>query len=162
MADVELDISKMKNLVELLKGGMPGIKVGIMGQKNKRKKGEPTNAEVGFENEFGKMTGPVKIPARSFIRMPLMTHFYDKLVSKKSLTKKEFEKAVKNGKADDFARKVGLVAEETIQEAFATRGWGNWKENAPYTVMKKGSDSPLIDTGQMRRSITSKIIKDEK
>jgi len=159
MADVELDISKMKRLVGFLQNGMPSIKVGIMGQKNKRNDGIPTNAEIGFANEFGKMTGPVKIPARSFIRMPLQTHFYDKLLSKKSLTKKEFEKAVDSGQADKFAAKVGLVAEETIQEAFATRGWGEWKPNAPYTVEQKGSDSPLIDTGQLRRSITSKVMK---
>lgn len=162
MADVKLDISKMKTLVAFLQGGMPGIKVGIMGSKNKRTDGIPTNAEIGFANEFGVMTGPVKIPARSFIRMPLQTHFYDKLLSKKSLSKKEFEKAVKDGRAEEFAKKVGIVAEETIQEAFATRGWGQWKPNADYTVKQKGSDSPLIDTGQLRRSITSKVIKGDK
>lgn len=162
MADVKLDISKMKTLVDFLKGGMPSIKVGIMGAKNKRQKGVPTNAEVGFANEFGVMTGPVRIPARSFIRMPLQNYFYDKLVSKKSLTKAEFEKAIKAGRADEFAKKVGIVAEETIQEAFATRGYGKWKPNSAYTVAQKGSDSPLIDTGQLRRSITSKIMKGEK
>ena len=162
MADVNLDISKMKTLLKFLQGGMPSIKVGIMGQKNKRKKGQPTNAEIGFVNEFGKLTGFPRIPARSFIRMPLMLHFYDKLLGKKSLSEKEFEKAVKSGQADKFAEKVGLVAEETIQEAFATRGWGEWAPNAPYTQEKNGSDSPLIDTGQLRRSITSKVLKGEK
>lgn len=166
MADneVKLDISKMETLVKFLQGGMPGIKVGIMGQKNARKaqghSNTPSNAEVGFVNEFGKVDGFPKIPARSFIRMPLNTHFYDKLLEKKSLTKEEFEKAIKDGKADKFAEKIGLVAEETIQDAFSTRGWGEWKENAELTKELKGSDSPLIDTGQLRRSITSKVIKE--
>ena len=163
MADVELDVSKMKTLLKFLQGGMPSIKVGIMGQKNKRtaRKGDsPSNAEIGFTNEFGKMTGYPKIPARSFIRMPLNTHFYDKMLSKKSLTVEEFEKAIKSGNAEEFAKKVGIVAEETIQDAFATRGWGEWEPNADLTVKLKGSDSPLIDTGQLRRSITSKVIKE--
>ena len=159
MADIKLDISKMETLLKFLKGGMPSIKVGIMGQKNKRDKGIPTNAEIGFVNDFGKMTGYPRIPARSFIRVPLQFHFYEKLLSKKSLSQKEFEKAVKEGKADKFAEKVGLVAEETIQEAFATRGYGEWRPNAQKTIEQKGSDSPLIDTGQLRRSITSKVIK---
>lgn len=161
MADVKLDVSKMKTLLKFLQGGMPGIKVGIMGQKNARKGDIPSNAEIGFTNEFGKMTGHPKIPARSFIRVPLNSHFYDKLVSKKSLTKDEFEKAVQSGQADQFAKKVGIVAEETIQEAFATRGWGKWAPNKPSTIKRKGSDSPLIDTGELRRSISSELIKDE-
>lgn len=160
MADIKLDVSKMKTLLKFLQGGMPGIKVGIMGQKNARKGDSPSNAEIGFTNEFGKMTGYPKIEPRSFIRMPLNTHFYDKMLSKKSLTAEEFEKAIASGNAEQFAQKVGIVAEETIQDAFATRGWGQWKPNADLTVELKGSDSPLIDTGQMRRSITSKVIKE--
>ena len=31
---------------------------------------------------------------------------------------------------------------------------GNWKPNAPLTIELKGSSHPLIDTGQMRQSIT--------
>lgn len=159
MSYVKLDIGKMKVLVSFLEGGMPDVKVGVISKNNKRQKGKPTNAEVGFANEFGVHTGKTKIPARSFIRMPLETHFYKNLLSKKSLTKKEFEKAVKNGKADEFAKKVGVVAEETIQDAFATRGWGKWKENKPSTIKRKKSDSPLIDTGELRRSISSEVIK---
>lgn len=29
--------------------------------------------------------------------------------------------------------------------------------NAPYTIEKKGSDNPLIDTGSMRSSVTYKV-----
>jgi len=34
---------------------------------------------------------------------------------------------------------------------------GSYKENAPSTIAKKGSDKPLIDTGEMLNSITGKI-----
>ena len=159
MSDTHLDISGLKRLFKLLSGGLPKIKVGILSDTNQRSKDTLTNAQIGFVNEFGKMTGYPKIPPRSFIRMPLNLYFQQKLSEKKSLTGKELEKALETGKIEIFAKKVGLVAEEVIQEAFETRGWGSWPKNAPLTIAMKGSDSPLIDTGQLRRAITSKVIK---
>lgn len=43
--------------------------------------------------------------------------------------------------------------------ANAAKGWfrdprNNWKENAPSTIAAKGSDRPLIEDGDLRRSIT--------
>lgn len=150
----------ISRIINLLSGNrLPKVKVGILASTNQRAQDTQTNAQIGFTNEFGKFTGYPKIPQRSFIRMPLNLYFNDRLRQKKSLTGKEFEKALKDGKIEDFARKIGLVAEEVIQEAFETRGWGKWPKNAPLTVALKGSDAPLIDTGQLRRAITSKVIK---
>lgn len=159
--DVKAEFKKLKTLMKILVKGMPKVKVGILGQTNQRNEGELTNAEIGFANEFGKMTGKVKVHARSFIRMPLNLFLQEKIKQKKSLSKEAFEKAVESGDLEQFAAKVGLVAEEVIQEAFATHGYGMWEPNAPYTIEKKKSDSPLIDTGQLRRAITSKVIKDD-
>ena len=159
MADneVKAEFKKLQNMVKFLKKGGPKVRVGILGDKAARKKGELNNAEIGFQKEFGKMTGYPRIPARSFIRMPLNLFFEEKLRQKKSLTYNEFMDAVASGDATDFMRKVGIVAEETIQDAFATHGFGTWAPNAPYTVKMKKSDSPLIDTGQLRRAITSTV-----
>ena len=49
--------------------------------------------------------------------------------------------------------KAGMIAES------AAKGWfekpeNHWKPNSPKTIKRKGSDSPLIDTGEMRKSIT--------
>lgn len=159
--DVKAEFKKLENCIKFMKQGMPSVIVGILGDTNQRTKGELTNAEIGFTNEFGRMTGYPRIPERSFIRMPLKTYLHKKLKTKKSLTGEQLEKAIAEGKTEQFAEKVGLVAEEVIQEAFATNGFGQWAPNAPMTVELKGSDSPLIDTGQLRRSITSKVIKND-
>lgn len=158
--NVRVNIKGLKNLAKAL-GDDYRIRVGIMGSKATRKngKGGLTNAEIGFINEFGKMTGKRRIPPRSFLNMPLRLYLADYLLEKKAFSQKEIDKAVKNGTLFDLAKKVGIVAEEVIQEAFATRGFGNWKENRPSTIKKKGSDSPLIDTGELRRSITSEVKK---
>lgn len=154
--EVKYDFNKLAFFIKQLMGDCPKVQVGILGDTNGRKDGK-TNAEIGLANEFGKLTGFPKIPKRSFILMPLNTHFKELLKEKKSTSAEAFERAVKTGNLVPFMKKVGMVAEETIQTAFETRGWGQWPDNAPYTIAMKGSDSPLIDTGELRKSITSKV-----
>lgn len=55
--------------------------------------------------------------------------------------------------------KAGMVA------VSAARGWfenpaNGWAPNAPYTIKKKGSSQPLIDTGEMRKAITY-VVRDK-
>lgn len=47
----------------------------------------------------------------------------------------------------------------------AARGWfedprNNWPPNSPKTIKAKGSDKPLIDTGEMRKAITY-VVRDK-
>jgi phage gpG-like protein len=155
---VKGDFEALKNLWDMIAGNIPVVQVGILGS-GARTDGEQTNAEIGVKHEFGDYTSKPRIPKRSFIRMPLQTHFEEKIQENATLTKKEFQKALKNGKLNLFAKRMGAVAEAVIQEGFATRGWGNWKPNALRTQALKGSDSPLIDTAEMRKSITSRVEK---
>lgn len=144
------NLKNLKKLEETL-GKSAGVKVGILGSKNNRDGGEFGNAEIGILQEFGSVTN--NIPPRSFLRMPLETK------------RKRLEEAF-TGSAEDLAngdikkvlQKVGFVAEEIIDDAFRTGGFGNWAPNAPATVAKKKSSRPLIDTAQLRRSITSKVV----
>lgn len=60
--------------------------------------------------------------------------------------------------AEDNLHKAGILGSD------AAKGWfenpkNNWPPNSPRTVRQKGSDSPLIDTGEMRKSITYVIDK---
>lgn len=164
MAQVKCDVGILGRLVMLLKKGTPPVKIGVIGDKAaaQRQGGDPkqplTNALLAFVHEFGRKSAP-KIPARSFIKMPLELHLAEFIESKKSLTRQAMERAIAAGKGEDFSRKIAMVAEECIQTAFRTRGWGEWKPDAPATIAAKGSDAPLIDTGELRRSITSEVIK---
>lgn len=52
------------------------------------------------------------------------------------------------------------LAKAGILGANASKRWftdprNNWAPNAPSTIAAKGSDRPLIDTGELRRAITS-------
>lgn len=65
-------------------------------------------------------------------------------------------KAVLDGKPDEAKRHLKRAGQEGEN---AARAWfedprNNWPENAPATIKAKGSDKPLIDTGELRKSIT--------
>lgn len=131
-----------------------GVKVGILGNDDSRQ-GEGAllgNAGIGVVQEFGSLTN--NIPPRSFLRMPLET--------KKDRLEATFEKVgvkqkLLEGDARGALQSLGFVAEQIIDDAFKSQGFGNWAPNKPSTVAKKGSSKPLIDTSQLRRSITSKV-----
>ena len=52
---------------------------------------------------------------------------------------------------------IGIGGESVIQEAFDTRGFGQWAPDAPATVDRKGSDAPLIDIGTLRHAVGSRV-----
>lgn len=65
----------------------------------------------------------------------------------------------KSAQCEANLNKAGMVA------ASAARGWfenpaNGWPPNAPYTIKKKGSSQPLIDTGEMRKAITY-VVRDK-
>ena len=139
--------------------------VGIFGDKSARvgkaKNGRySTNADIGalMEFGFGISSGPFKgtnVAPRSFLRMPIATH------------KKEIAEMMGNivpllvkrvhGKIENIFARLGVAARKTVLQAFSTSGWGSWKENSPVTIILKGSDMPLIDTGSLRRSIVWRV-----
>ena len=116
---------------------------------NKNIDGNVTLLEIAASNEFGV---PEKgIPARSFIRAPINL-FEEKIY--KSMDKHLNVSKIDTNKALGV---LGATATSVILEAFKTRGFGKWKENSDLTKLLKGSDSPLVDTGQLRQSITWEI-----
>jgi hypothetical protein len=52
-----------------------------------------------------------------------------------------------------FLRRAGMVAQNLVRAWFVNPRNG-WAPNAPSTIRRKGSNRPLIDTGELRKSIT--------
>ena len=67
-------------------------------------------------------------------------------------------KQVVDGKARPFEglSKLGMAYEGEMKNTFTT---GSFTPNKPATIKRKGSSRPLIDTGHLRQSITSKVVK---
>lgn len=152
---IRADTSKLEDLVKQL-GSTYVARVGILGNKaaTNHQETDLTNAELGVIQEFGSITA--NIPPRSFLRMPIETH-EEEIVE--TLEKTGAKERIERGEIKGLYRQMGIAAEGVVQRAFATGGYGNWEPNKPATIAAKGSSAPLIDTAELRRSITSDVVK---
>lgn len=125
------------------------IRIGVLGSKVERKDGASdkyNNAEIGLVHEKGSKSG--SIPRRSFLEVPLTQGLVDK---RKSLAK-FFDESLKAGDIMVFYVKLGLLSEKVVLKAFSTSGYsGEW------SPLKSREGKPLIDTGQLRKSITHEV-----
>lgn len=145
---VEVNMKKLEDLIEALSGN-PKVRVGIMGDSNKRKDGL-SNATIGAIHEFGH-----GVPQRSFIRRPLIDGL-DQAVQA-SIGPGDLEQMTDEKSLVPFVRKIGIIAEEVIQTAFDTGGNGKWpKWITPGYSSNTGNI--LVDSGQLRDSITSVVV----
>jgi len=167
---VKLDLEKISSIHAALSSGMR-TQVGILGQKAQGRKvtvysvdgskagsqkSFMTNAEIGLVHEKGSLAR--NIPKRSFLKWPLFYKGKDLLKIKSELWSAFSKHEISLKKA---YRNLGLMAEQIVQGAFESRGFGSWEPNSDKTVAMKHSDQPLIDTGQLRRSVTSRVVGGE-
>lgn len=157
MASSRIIKSDFSGLNELVKNFSDGsiVKVGVLGKKAGRSsKGGMTNADIGVIHEFGSVTK--NIPARSFLRAPIFAKGKEIAAQMKKEAAGVLAKA---GGMQLLLSRIGVACEAAIQQAFATRGFGKWKPIKKQTAKRKGSDAILIQTGQLRRAIDSKVEK---
>jgi len=125
-------------------------KVGVLGAKNARN-GENTNAMIGAVHEFGSFTK--NIPRRSWLKMPLV-HKNKKLLNRWVLS---VRRLLPRRKFKRMFEILGIEAESIIHRSFETKGFWQWKKITEQTARRKGSNQILIDTAQLRKSVTSKV-----
>ena len=142
------------------------VKVGVFGGSYPN--GESI-AEVGYLHEFGsesKRTFMYKgkkitisgVPTRSFLRVPIKKLFSTSKGVMKDLTALRLVEEFQNGYTGKTYNYIASACVDASKEAFATQGDGTWERNINEKYIElKGSDIPLIDTGMLVSSITSKI-----
>lgn len=150
MSELEI-VKRLREITERAKQlNNISLNVGIPSDKNEREKSvEVTNAELGIIHEFG--VPERGIPERSFMRSTAS------------------EEANNLGRLANIQIAECLKGETSSYDAFATIGAylqgkivekitdGNFEENTKETIKRKKSSKPLIDTGQLRASITYEI-----
>lgn len=133
---------------KIVKVGLPAGKVG-----GKIYSEGITVITVGAWHEYGFGNNPV----RSFLRVP----FAQKKNELFAYINKQFQLVLDGKKdAEGALNFVGIFATNISKEAFTTSAGGTWPANAPYTIAKKGSSMPMIDTGTLRNSITWLVTKE--
>ena len=179
MKEIRVDIKDLKLLAETI-GDAPRVQIGIFGDRNARQDSQAaTNAEIGMAHEFGDATK--RLPARSFLRMPIGTRGKEIMAQMKGV----LERAIEIGNKAYFWEQLGKSAENIVQQAFDTGGFGQWAPLSRKTLMARerigqiggkrlqdalrriadqlsgveNSHSILVDTGQLRRSVMWRVVK---
>ncbi len=116
------------------------------------KNDDKTNAEIGLVHEKGSKSG--HIPRRSWLEEPLADHLSLHFAK---AGKNAIERMLKSEYKKAYAD-LGVIAEVIIQKGFETGGYGKWQALSPVTIARKGSSAILIDTAQLRRSVTSEVV----
>ena len=123
----------------------PKVKVGVLG--GDRKNDQINNVQLAIIHEFG----TDKIPKRSFIRDSVDQNKdkIQKVISREA-------KAIADEKYNTSVamERLGLYIVGVIKKRISTGIPPALEEN---TIKRKGSSIPLIDTGQLRNSITHEV-----
>ena len=139
---------KLKRKLELL--AQSSIDVGIPKEESGQKDGETIYlADIANVNNFGSYSR--NIPARPF-GTTTVTRYQEQI--KKIIQVQMNDILEKNKDVKKGFDAIGAVCAGYMKKNLTD---GEWKANAQYTIDKKGSDQPLIDTGQMRQSITWRV-----
>lgn len=140
--------SGLKTLMKLLQDNASRVKVGIPTDNDSRKETN-SNATIGLKHEMG-----LGVPQRSFLRMPLTEKLQEFIDKSHAFDKDALTNVLKTKSLNPWLKKLGLIGEDVIAEAFATGGFGKW----PASDMKnKKVHMTLVESTQLRESITSLV-----
>lgn len=152
---VVLQLDKLTMLQQAIKSRFV-TQVGVLGSKTSRTEAkDQTNADIGLLHEKGSLSRG--IPRRSFLLMPLQQKSEMLMAVKDQLWDKFLNGKQTVASLKAAYRDMGLQAEIIIQKAFETAGFGHWAPDSARTIARKHSSKPLIDTGQLRASISSRV-----
>jgi hypothetical protein len=100
------------------------------------------------------------VPRRSFLVDPLTIWGKESMeVFLKENSVKIMEGLILNKGVKKLLSKIGYQAKKIVKDAFESSGHGNWATLAESTIKKKGNDRILIDTSQLKESISMRVDK---
>lgn len=154
MADDEttFQIAGLDKLLKALKAKPPTARIGIAATPRTGKSDRLTNAQIGAFHEFGTS----KLPQRSFLRVPIIDHLAKRLESSGLLDKDLLAQVIASGSVFPWVEQIVFTAEDIVDEAFATGGYGKW---IPSDMRYKQNKQTLIETSQLRDAIVTEVKK---
>lgn len=151
--DERQDWDKFYNHIkEIAKEDLKSVGVGLFDNDN--------IIDKAYKNEFGdppRLSRPFEIPQRSFLRHVFDANeenFYNYM---KNLATLMFNCEIT---LKDFLSETGEEVRDEIVKFIESSYYKIHKPNAAITILKKGHDQPLIDTGEMVDSIDYRLSKE--
>jgi hypothetical protein len=86
--------------------------------------------------------------------MPLTVFLQKRLASSGLLNKDVLKQVVDQKSLVPWVKKIGILAEAIVQEAFDTAGFGSWP---PSDMSRKKVHQTLVETTQLRNAVTSDV-----
>ncbi len=152
--DTEIRLEGLDKLLKALKAQPPTIRVGILGSNGAaRTDGKTTNATIGMVHE----NGLGNCPQRSFLRVPLTDNLGKEIEASGALDNDVMKAVIASGTLEPWAKKIAVLAEGIVLTAFDSSGYGKWAALKPQTLRRKKLTSILVETQQLRDSITSEV-----
>lgn len=143
LAELRLEMAKFKDL---------RVDVGVFDSRN---------ATIGHEHEYGRPSR--NLPQRSFLRMPCFGALPEAIKATTNWRRTFIDKGAKGmlvtlGRLGEKAIRLAFDSGSVAMGGFNTGGFELWRPLAPSTVQRKGHDTILIETGQLRQSISSRVV----
>lgn len=149
----------IKARIGTLKGSGAIVSIGVQGTEAaaNHQGTHLTVAQLATIHEFGKvihqprMGRTIVIPERSFLRKTV-DMYRDAIARRQVLLSQGF--ILGKFELTGAMELLGMYVVGLIKQRIAN---GIAPPNSPWTIARKGSSKPLIDTGQLRNSITHKV-----
>jgi hypothetical protein len=159
LREIDRGFDRLRALADAVAKEDHYAKAGVLEGNAKRvgdKKDELTNVELALIHEFG--SPKANIPERSFIRGPFNANLQKYGEVMRGYVKRLYENRLP---VMQLLGLMGLRMANDMKAAIRTSSGGNepMVPNAKSTIAKKGSSRPLVDTGQLLKSITWAVVK---
>lgn len=146
--EIQRQFKGLEKIIALV--GLPGDSPQAVGADGKPVSGGLTVAGLGIIHEYGSPANG--IPSRPFMRQTWTTYTH---ATKSAMKRLAYMVASGKLKAISAVAQLGLFYEGRIKTTIRN---GSFAPNAPATIARKGSSKPLIDTGLLRASVTSRVV----
>lgn len=152
--DLRLDDRAWRRLQKKIAKGASHVKVGILASKggNERPDGELSLVEIAAVHEFGSPAAGIQ--ERSFIRRTFILEKAELIKTQAGLAK---QVVTRNLSMNDALEILGQWGAAAVKKTVTVGN--NLPPLKPATVVKKGSDRPLVDTGRMIQSVSYEVEK---
>ncbi len=129
---------------------VPHIKVGVIAGRSGK---GASNAMIAAAHEFGTST----MPKRSIFRTPVKDHLNAYLAKAGAFDKETIRRVIRERSIAAWMEKVLAIVLRIVDDGFESGGFGKWKALKKYVWRRKKTKQILVETGQLRRSITGEV-----